>query len=919
MKMSDYIALFLAEQGIRHVFAITGGASIHMIHSIAQCDDIDYICPHHEQGASMAADAYARVSGGLGCAIVTSGPGATNLITGICGAWFDSVPVLYLTGQVTTDRLKGNTGVRQMGFQETEVIPMVRHVTKYAVQISDATQIRHELEKAAYMSREGRPGPVVVDIPDDLQRMDIDVEMLNGFTPPPQQAAAIDSGLSEKVEKCLPYLKNAQRPVIVVGWGVRLSGAGKAFMALAEKLGFPILPSWAAMDICHADHPLIVGSFGTHGSRYGNFAMQNADLVFSIGTRLDSHEVGPLDSWAREARTIIVDIDQGELDKFPARGRTIDVPIHADAGTFISALLDALDDGFSGQPLDAWWEKVRGWKEHYPACREDYYEETPVNPYVFFKALSKGVGEKENIFIDTGCTIPWIMQAFEFRPGQRLFHDFNNTAMGWALPAAIGGCFALDGEPVTCVVGDGSLMMNVQEMATVQKHRLPVRIIVVNNSGYSMVQQTQDQWLEGNYFATTEEGGLSFPDFTKLATAFGMPSVVIDSNADIADGLAKVYDTEGPVLCDVRVLREHRVIPQVHYGYPIEDSIPLLPREEFLANMIVEPVAEESDSGGDGVVGDADASDAPSPHPADHDVKAVPPVNSILVVGADGQVGSVAFRELTERGYEIMGTTRRSGEEVKDRLFLDLEQPPESWPELPKVDAAVISTAVMRVADCRNDPEGTALVNLHASVELARQLCERGTFVLFLSTTGVFDFTRPYRLRDEIPKPITVYGQQKKEAEARILEMDGRTAVLRLTKVLSPKMPLLKAWGDALDTGTEIEAYQDACIAPITPSFAARVISEIVSRQAEGIFHASGSEDLPYTVLAEQLAHAIGVDTSLVKAIKGTLPEYPYASAPRYTTLDMSREKEIFGISPPSSLETMAEVADLMAHLCRAA
>ncbi len=592
MKMSDYIAQFLAQQKIRHIFAITGGASIHMIHSIAECDGIDYVCPHHEQGGAMAADAYARVSGGLGCAIATSGPGATNLITGICGAWFDSVPVLYLTGQVTTDRLKGNTGVRQMGFQETEVIPMVRHVTKYAVKISDATQIRHELEKAVYMSQEGRPGPVVVDIPDDLQRADIDVEALEGFTPPPRQAAAVSPGLSQQAAQCLSLLERAERPVLVVGWGVRLSGAEKNFLALAGKLGFPILPSWAAMDICDNNHPLLVGGCGTHGSRGGNFTMQNADLVLSIGARLDSHETGPIDSWAREAKTIVVDIDQAELDKLPYLGRDIDLPVCADAGAFIAALLGVLKDDFAGQKLDAWWKRVREWKEQYPACRQEYHEETPVNPYVFFKVLAGAAGENEHIFIDTGCTIPWIMQAFEFRPGQRLFHDFNNTAMGWALPASVGGCFALDGAAVTCVAGDGSLMMNVQELATVQKHKLPIRIIVIDNRGYSMVQQTQDQWLEGNYFATTEEGGLGFPDFSKLAAAFDVPAVEIDGNAAIADGLAKVYATDGPVLCVVHVPREHRVIPQAYYGYPLEDSMPLLPREEFLENMIVKPLPQ---------------------------------------------------------------------------------------------------------------------------------------------------------------------------------------------------------------------------------------------------------------------------------------------------------------------------------------
>ncbi|MDP6176101.1 MAG: thiamine pyrophosphate-binding protein, partial [Rhodospirillales bacterium] len=237
-------------------------------------------------------------------------------------------------------------------------------------QISDASQIRHELEKAVYMAREGRPGPVVVDIPDDLQRADVDVSSLEGFTPPKSPDNPGNEALGEKVAQCLTLLQQAQRPVLVVGWGVRLSGAEKDFLTLAEKLGFPVLPSWAAMDMCSNDYPLLVGSFGTHGSRGGNFTMQNADLVFSIGARLDSHEIGPMDFWAREAKIIVVDIDKAELGKFPTLGRTIDVPVCADAGIFIAALLEVLEDGFAGQKLEAWWERVRGWKERYPACRQ---------------------------------------------------------------------------------------------------------------------------------------------------------------------------------------------------------------------------------------------------------------------------------------------------------------------------------------------------------------------------------------------------------------------------------------------------------------------------------------------------------------------------------------------------------------------
>jgi dTDP-4-dehydrorhamnose reductase len=291
-------------------------------------------------------------------------------------------------------------------------------------------------------------------------------------------------------------------------------------------------------------------------------------------------------------------------------------------------------------------------------------------------------------------------------------------------------------------------------------------------------------------------------------------------------------------------------------------------------------------------------------------------LSSVLVIGANGQVGGAALGDLAGRGHEVAGTTRRVSGEDEKRLFLDLRLPPREWPDLPLVDAAVICIAVTRITECEADLDGTAVVNLHAPVELARRLCERGAFVLFLSTTGVFDFTRPYRRHDETPSPITTYGRQKAEAETRILELEGKTAVLRLTKIMGSHMPLLKFWSTDLAAGREITAYEDAFIAPIKTSFAARMIHEIITRRVEGISHASGDEDLPYTVLAAELVCAMGAEASLVKTVKGNLPEYPAASAPRHTTLDMSREEKMFGIPAPSSLVTMTETVDLLAHRC---
>ncbi|MDP6781874.1 MAG: sugar nucleotide-binding protein [Alphaproteobacteria bacterium] len=288
-------------------------------------------------------------------------------------------------------------------------------------------------------------------------------------------------------------------------------------------------------------------------------------------------------------------------------------------------------------------------------------------------------------------------------------------------------------------------------------------------------------------------------------------------------------------------------------------------------------------------------------------------MSSVLVIGANGQVGSAALGYLAGRGHEVSGTTRRVSGENEKHLFLDLGLPPQEWPDLPPVDAAVICTAMTRIDECEDDPDGAAVVNLHAPVALAEKLTRQGTTVVFLSTTGVFDFTRPYRRRDESPCPVSAYGRQKAEAEARILALDGKTAVLRLTKIMGPDMPLLKAWRDDLAAGREITAYEDAFIAPITAAFAARMICEVVSGGAEGVFHASGDEDVPYTVLAEQLVRAMGADLSLVKTVEGGLPHYPTANAPRYTTLDMSREGEMFGVPAPSSLATMRETVEFLA------
>lgn len=590
MKLSTYVARFMANQGIRHVFAVSGGASLHLIHSVEETDGIEFVCPGHEQAGAMAADGYARVTRGLGAAIATSGPGATNLITGICCAYYDSVPTLFLTGNVASFRSKGKLDVRQMGFQETETVEMCKSITKYAVRVDDASRIRFHLEKACHLAKTGRPGPVLVDIPDDIQRAEINPEALEGFVPEP--APVVKGELEAALDKCLEMIFKATRPVLILGWGVRLSNADDEARKLVDLLEIPVVPTWGIMDLIPHDSASYVGTFGTHGTRHGNFTVQNADLILSVGCRLDTHESGsPFSSFAREARKIVVDIAPGELEKFHKFGMDVDLTIQSDARHFLSRLIARLEARKSkGPDTSAWRAKIKTWKEDFPVCPEENFTQKAVNPYVFVKSLSKELPENEQVFIDTGCSIAWMMQAFDVKRGQRLYHDFNNTAMGYALPAAIGASFGLNRKRIICVTGDGSLMMNIQELATAVHHKLPIKVFLLNNHGYSMIQQTQDQWLGSNYLASSAQGGLALPDFVPVAAAFGFKTFSVQLNAGLQDAIRETLDWDGPAFCNVEVEAAHRVIPQVKYGRPIEDSEPLLSREKFLASMVVKPM-----------------------------------------------------------------------------------------------------------------------------------------------------------------------------------------------------------------------------------------------------------------------------------------------------------------------------------------
>ncbi|MCB4790667.1 MAG: thiamine pyrophosphate-binding protein [Elusimicrobia bacterium] len=592
MKLSDYVIEFLTKQGIKHVFVITGGAAAHLIDSAAKNRKIDYICTQHEQAAAMAADAYSRVSGNLGAAIATSGPGATNLITGICCAYYDSIPVMYITGQVATFRLKKYLKVRQLGFQETDVVAMCKSITKYAVLVDDPKKIRYELEKAAYLAKSGRPGPVLIDIPDNIQRENIEPAQLKSYRPDRKENKDKNAQLTKQVAMVMKLISQAERPVVVLGAGIKFAGAQNLAKELTGILKIPIVLTWATMDMFPYDQPLLVGGFGLNGPRYGNFTVQNSDLILSIGSRLDTHATGsPISTFARKAKKIIVDIDPAELIKFSKHGMKVDIEINADAKDFLAAMLRK-QKSIKTKDLSEWLKKIKEWRHAYKACPPDYYKQKEmVNPYVFLDILSKESSNGDIIIADTGNNVAQVFQGYKVKNNQMIFSAFNNTPMGYSLPASIGAYFANKKKNnIICITGDGGIQMNIQELATIAKHNIPIKIFVFNNQGYGMIKQTQQDWLEARYEASCVTKGVAIPNFIDIAKAYGLRTVLINNHMQMRKKVKEALNFKTAVLCDLRLKPDQKNIPMLKFGRPIEDQSPLLCREEFMKNMIIKPL-----------------------------------------------------------------------------------------------------------------------------------------------------------------------------------------------------------------------------------------------------------------------------------------------------------------------------------------
>lgn len=595
IKLSNYVADFLVENGIDTVFTVTGGGAMHLNDSLGHKEGLHSIYNHNEQGCSIAAEGYTRLSGKLAAVCVTSGPGGTNALTGVLGGWLDSIPMFILSGQVKRETTTWSTEVplRQLGDQEYQIVESVRNMTKYAHMVTDANEIAYHLEKALYLSKAGRGGPVWLDIPLDIQAAPIETEELKHFNPEECMEEIPPKFEKATAQEILQKITEAKRPLILAGTGIRLGGAHDDFIKLVDKLQIPVVTAWNAHDTLWDSHPMYVGRPSTVGNRGGNFAVENADLVLTLGCRLNIRQVSyNYKDWAKKAYKIVVDIDKNELNK-----PTIspDMKVHADVKDVLTEL-NKLPYVPNVKEHAEWLAFCRKTNEKYPTVLPEYYEKTsPINPYVFMKKLFEQLDENDVIITGNGSACVVSFQAAEIKKGQRLFTNSGCASMGYGLPAALGGCIARKGERVICLDGDGSLMMNLQELQTISYNQCNMKLIVLNNNGYHSIRQTQNNLFKDGLVGVCDGNGVSFPPFDKLADTFGFQYFKIDTLQGIEEKMQEVLKAEGPVLCEAilddtqnfapklssKVLPDGRIVSP-----PIDDMFPFLSREEYEASKL---------------------------------------------------------------------------------------------------------------------------------------------------------------------------------------------------------------------------------------------------------------------------------------------------------------------------------------------
>lgn len=608
-RLADYVADFLANHGVSDCFCVVGGGAMHLNDALGHKTGIKVTYNHHEQACAIAAEAYARLNNKIAAVCVTTGPGGTNALTGVLGGWLDSIPMFIVSGQVRYDttarynsQFTDGLPLRAVGDQEYDIVKSVEPMTKYAVMIEDPQNIRYELEKAWHLATTGRPGPVWIDIPVNYQGAYIETDSLKGYSAEVSEVPVVSD---EQIKTVIDKIRSAKRPVIYAGGGIRLSGGYEIFRKVADILNVPIVTYWNTIDLIETEHPLYVGRGGNMGDRAGNFAVQNSDLVIAIGTRISIRQTGyNFQTWAREAYVIMVDVDRAEMKKKTIH---VDLPVWADAKDFLQKLYDFVaeskDKVFNGSE---WLKACQDWKRNYPVVTERQKQQKNgfVNVYNFINRLSAVLPENSLTAVSNGACCVAGHQAYVIKKGTRFIINSAVASMGYGLPAAIGLCLAGGRRNTICLEGDGSIMMNLQELQTVVTNKLPVKIFLINNNGYHSIRITQTNLFSehSKIGIGPESGDLSFPEFKKLAKAFGFPYYSVRDNSKLDKVISQVLEEPLFAFCEIftdteQVWEPKSSTKRLENGTlvspPLEDLAPFLPKEELRKNMFIDLVEED--------------------------------------------------------------------------------------------------------------------------------------------------------------------------------------------------------------------------------------------------------------------------------------------------------------------------------------
>ena len=588
IRLADYVVKFLEKKKIDTVFTVSGGGSIFLCDALYKAKKLKYISCHHEQAVSFAAESYARSSNRTGCALVTTGPGGTNSVTGVTSSWIDSVPVIFISGQVFLNQTIGSSKKRQIGVQEINIIDLIKPITKYSVMLTKAEEIRFHLEKAYYMCHSGRPGPVWIDIPANIQNSFIDEKKLKGFKANLKNKS--HTILDKKIKATAKVLCKHNRPLIHLGHGVKLSNCKKIFIKFIKKFHIPFALTWNADDFLESSHPLYIGRPGAFGERGSNFIVQNCDLYLSIGTRLPYMVTGyDAKDFARCAKTkIMVDIDNNELKKIDMK---LDLQIGCDARYFIEKLYKYMRNFKKNSSWINYCQKVR---RKYPIIIDSMKTQKKyVNSYYFVDALSEALDKKDTIVTDMGFSFTSTHQAFKVKKGQTFYTNSGHAPMGWGLPASVGACFAKKKKRVICLTGEGGLQMNIQELATIMHNKIPIKIFIFNNGGYLTIKQTQQLGFDGRIMGADKRSGISFPNYKKIAESHKFNYFKIKSNKKLKNSLKKIISSKGASICELVMDPNEEQIPKATnkrtsegktVPTKLEDMYPFLSKQELNSN-----------------------------------------------------------------------------------------------------------------------------------------------------------------------------------------------------------------------------------------------------------------------------------------------------------------------------------------------